>query len=110
MNIQMNIHKKQDLGLKCSAWKVFGSGSNDFGLVGLYHKTRSFWVKKKFGSENFLTPKNLGFCVQESFWVQKKVFGSKKKFLGPKKSLVPNKFLNPKKIGSNKFWVPKIFQ
>ena len=29
---------KQDLGLKCSAWKVFGS--NDFGLVGLYNKTK----------------------------------------------------------------------
>ena len=30
--------KKQDLGLKCSAWKVFGS--NDFGLVALYHKNK----------------------------------------------------------------------
>ena len=29
---------KQDLGLKCSAWKVFGS--NDFGLVGLYNKIK----------------------------------------------------------------------
>ena len=29
---------EQDLGLKCSAWKVFGS--NDFGLVGLYHNTK----------------------------------------------------------------------
>ena len=29
---------KQDLGLKCSAWKVFGS--KDFGLVGLYQKTK----------------------------------------------------------------------
>ena len=30
--------EQQDLGLKCSAWKVFGS--NDFGLVGLYNKTK----------------------------------------------------------------------
>ena len=59
---------KQDLGLKCSAWKVFGS--KDFGLVGLYQKTKLdlfgskknlglkiFWVKKNFCKKNFVPKK-----------------------------------------------------
>ena len=33
LNFNISAITKQDLGLKCSAWKVFGS--KDFGLVGL---------------------------------------------------------------------------
>ena len=54
-----NLQLEQDLGLKCSAWKVFGS--KDFGLVGLYQKTKpDLFRSKKFGSEKFLVKKN--FC------------------------------------------------
>ena len=48
----------QDLGLKCSAWKVFGS--KDFGLV------------KKFVSENFLVKKKFR---SEQMFVQMKILG-----------------------------------
>ena len=61
---------KQDLGLKCSAWKVFGS--KDFGLVDLYQKTKL----DLFGS------KNLGLKI---FRIKKKIWS--KKFFAPKKCL-----------------------
>ena len=53
---------KQDLGLKCSAWKVFGS--NNFGLVALYQKKQI----KKTNKKEILSPKNFG---------SKKILGSK---------------------------------
>ena len=50
--------EKQDLGRKCSAWKVFDS--KDFGLVDLYQKTKlDPFGSKKFGSENFLSQKKI---------------------------------------------------
>ena len=71
--------EKQDLGLKCSAWKVFDS--KDFGLVDLYQKTKlDLFGSKKFGSENFLSQKNFWSkkyfvpkkCLSKwKFWVQK---------------------------------------
>ena len=68
---------KQNLGLKFSAWKVFGS--NDFGLVALYHQTKlDLFGSKKFGSEKFWV-----FVFKKVFVSKKKVFGSKK-ILGPK--------------------------
>ena len=110
------LNVKQDLGLKCSAWKVFGS--KDFGLVGLYQKTKlDLFGSKKFGSENFLSQKNFWskenfvpkkcwskskFFVKHNFWVQKS-FWVQKTFWVQKKFLVLKKFLNPKK-----YWVQKI--
>ena len=49
---------EQDLGLKCSAWKVFGS--KYFGLGGLYQKNELdlFGSKKIFGLKIFLVKKN----------------------------------------------------
>jgi len=38
LDISIHFGEKQDLGLKCSAWKVFGS--KDFGLVGLYQNSK----------------------------------------------------------------------
>ena len=59
------MKKKQDLGLKCSAWKVFGS--KDFGLLDLKHKTKldlfvskKMWVLQIFESKKILGQKNLG--------------------------------------------------
>ena len=68
---------KQDLGLKCSAKKVFGS--KDFGLVGLYQKAKQnfVWVKKilvwkVFESKKILGKKKVLFrknvCPNEIFW------------------------------------------
>ena len=114
-----SLEFQQDLGLKCSAWKVFGS--KDFGLVGLYQKTRPdlFWSKKIFGQKKFCSEKMfvqmkiLGIkiifgskkvWVQKSFWA-KKVFGFKKDF-GSKKILGQNNFWS-KKIYVYKIWVHK---
>ena len=64
----------QDLGLKCSAWKAFGSKI----LVGqLYTKLALF------GSEKILSPKKFWVFVFKNF------FGSKKRLLFQKKFLVP---------------------
>ena len=123
---------EQDLGLKCSAWKVFGS--KDFGLVDLQHKTKlDVYGSKNFGSQKYFK-KILGLqkfksekllCLKKSL-VQNK-FGSKKiwfkKNLVPKKSLVENiqvpkniwvqKILGPKNfeykkiLGPKQFWVKK---
>ena len=76
--------KKQDLGLKCSAWKVFSS--KEFGLVGLYQKMfvqmKILGAKIIFGSKKvFESKKNFG--LKKVFW-PKKVFGFKKLF-GSKK-------------------------
>ena len=102
---------KQDLGLKCSAWKVFGS--KDFGMVGLEHKTKQDLLGQKFFETNknwghkIRIRKNLGpnenfvyrinFWVQKSFWVQK--------FLG-----LQNNFGHKKVFGFKKvFWIKKVF-
>ena len=79
---------KQDLGLKCSAWKVFGS--KDFGLVGLHQKTKlDLFGSKKFGSENFLS--------QKKFWSKK---------ICSEKMLVQMKILGRKII----LWSKKVFE
>ena len=70
---------EQDLGLKCSAWKVFGS--KDFGLVCLKQKTKldlfgskKIWVGKFFESKKIFGQKK--FCSEKMF-VQMKIFGTK---------------------------------
>ena len=122
---------KQDLGLKCSAWKVFGS--KDFGLVDLYQKTKldlfgsikiwvwKFLVKKNFGPKNFGPNEKLGyknnFWVQKTFWAQKnswakkvfwqKVFGSKNIY-GSEKCLNPKEYWVQKILGLKDFMIKKI--
>ena len=90
----MSKHKeKQDLGLRCSAWKVFGS--KDFGLVGSYQKTKL----------DLLGQINLGLKM----FVQMKILGTKIIF-GSKKSLSPKNFWAEKSfLGQRHFWVQKCF-
>ena len=110
------------MGLKCSAWKVFGS--KDFGLVGLYQKTKpdlfrskKIWVWKFFESKKILFRKNVcpneNFGYKNNFWVQKSL--SPKKFLGQKSFWAKKVFgfkkdFGSKKIlGQNNFWSKKIY-